>query len=866
MRSIALVLAILLLCCGFETARAGFVEITEEALGSMPPDVPGWAFGCWPDVNNDGWPDLHISVEHLYLNDGDGTFTPAGSIGLETEHTEAYRATWADADNDGDLDCVQSCDYVTTASITTRVFYFENSGAPAFTFSRYPVHENPENNRANTPVFLDGDGDGFLELYQTTFGNWTPNYSKSADRYFEADGGETWADITATCMPELELYNGQRHSRGVVACDYDNDRDVDIFVPVYGVDGSDPSWKNFLWQNDGSGVFTNVAAEAGVDIEPHGRYGIGLASGASWGDYDNDGDFDLAVANIHGRLAVYRNNGNGGFTNMSDTNGLPIGQREWHNSLWLDYDNDGDLDILGTQWYENRAAVVYENEGPENLGRFHEVTPDQGFEQTEEFKHVDGIAAADIERDGDMDLYFFGGGDEFRGKHLFRNDLDPQSDLNHWLMVGLQGDGVTGNRTALGAKVRLRFSDGWSGVRQVESTSADGMMNMHTLHFGLAERDTLEEIFVTWPYGACERWSWSELGQPLDEYIELVQGSGSEISGLLLVAGPGPAETNDSLVRAFYAPAAPAPLAQWQAYGVPKYGANVACGDLDGNGSDEILTGAGPGPVFGPHVRGFDPWGGAIPGVSFLAYGTNKWGVNVAAGDIDGDGSDEVITGAGPGAVFGPHVRGWNVDQGMVTPMGAVSYFAYGTLKYGVNVSAGDIDGDGMDEIVTGAGPGAVFGPHVRGWNHDGGGSTTAMPRVSFLAFGTPRWGVNVACGDIDGDGMDEIICGAGPSAQFGPHVRGWNSDGSTAAPMAGVSWFAYDGARYGVVVGAGDVDNDGTDEILTMPGPDPSKQPHLRAWNADGGVVTLVESLDFDAFDDPSLTHGGRVAGGRLF
>jgi hypothetical protein len=171
-----------------------------------------------------------------------------------------------------------------------------------------------------------------------------------------------------------------------------------------------------------------------------------------------------------------------------------------------------------------------------------------------------------------------------------------------------------------------------------------------------------------------------------------------------------------------------------------------------------------------------------------------------------------------------------------------------------------------MDEIVTGAGPGAVFGPHVRGWNHDGGGSTTAIPQVSFLAFGTPRWGVNVACGDIDGDGMDEVICGAGPSEQFGSHVRGWNCDGGTAAPLAGVSWFAYSGALYGVSVGAGDVDNDSIDEILTMPGPDAAQHPHLRAWNADGGSVTLVDSIDFDAFGDASLTHGGRVAGGRLF
>jgi hypothetical protein len=121
-------------------------------------------------------------------------------------------------------------------------------------------------------------------------------------------------------------------------------------------------------------------------------------------------------------------------------------------------------------------------------------------------------------------------------------------------------------------------------------------------------------------------------------------------------------------------------------------------------------------------VRGWNSNGDSLSNVNFLAYGTHKYGVNVSTADIDGDGIDEILTGAGPGAVFGPHVRGWNVDGGAVTPFGDISYFAYGTLRWGVNVAGGDIDGDGLDEIITGAGPGTVFGPHVRGWDYDGSG------------------------------------------------------------------------------------------------------------------------------------------------
>ena len=330
-----------------------------------------------------------------------------------------------------------------------------------------------------------------------------------------------------------------------------------------------------------------------------------------------------------------------------------------------------------------------------------------------------------------------------------------------------------------------------------------------------------------------------------------------------VVTGPGPGSSNPPLVRVYSAQTPALPLAEWSAYGTPAWGVNLAAGDLDGNGRAEVLTGAGPGAVFGPHVRAFSSSGAAVSAVNFLAYGTNKFGVNVSAGDIDGDGIDEIVTGAGPGAVFGPHVRGWNSDGGPVSPVAGVSYFAYGTPKWGVNVACGDIDGDGMDEIVTGAGPGAIYGPHVRGWNVDGA-VVTAISTVSFLAYGTNKFGVNVSCGDLDGDGMDEIITGAGPGVIFGAHVRGWNVDGGAASALPGVSFFAYPGALYGVSLGCGDIDNDGFDEILTMPGPDPDQPARLRSWNVDGGSAAAGD-VDFEAFGDLGLGHGGNVTGGAF-
>src|SRR6266702_390771 len=186
-------------------------------------------------------------------------------------------------------------------------------------------------------------------------------------------------------------------------------------------------------------------------------------------------------------------------------------------------------------------------------------------------------------------------------------------------------------------------------------------------------------------------------------------------------------------------------------------GVRVAVGDVNGDGFADIIT--GPGPGMGAHVRVFDGVSGNLIS-SFLAFpGFYHGGVYVAAGDVNGDGKADIIVGADSGAL--PIVR---VFDG-VTGNTLSSFFAYSPLfTGGVRVAAGDVNGDGLADIITAAGPGG--GPHVKVFD---GTSNTIL--LSFFAFDqTFTGGVRVAAGDVNGDGFADIVTGAGPGD--GPHVK----------------------------------------------------------------------------------------------
>ena len=281
---------------------------------------------------------------------------------------------------------------------------------------------------------------------------------------------------------------------------------------------------------------------------------------------------------------------------------------------------------------------------------------------------------------------------------------------------------------------------------------------------------------------------------------------------------------------------------------------SVRC-DIDGDGVEEIVTGAGPGGD--PHVRVFNLAKGTEM-ASFYAYDLPfGGGVFVACGDVDGDGLADVITGKGPGG--DPHVRAFSLASG--SPVEIASFNAYpGSFAGGVRVAVGDINGDGLADIITGAGPGAA--PQVRAFSLAGGGVTEV---ASFLAY-DPGFtgGVFVAGGDVNGDGIAEIITG---TYQGGGPVRVFDVGPLGVSELT--SFFAYFSQFQGPVrVAVADVNCDGMADIITAAGP--GGGPHVRAFSLAGGG--LSELASFYAYDpafcdvgsslDPVVCDGVYVTG----
>jgi hypothetical protein len=286
-------------------------------------------------------------------------------------------------------------------------------------------------------------------------------------------------------------------------------------------------------------------------------------------------------------------------------------------------------------------------------------------------------------------------------------------------------------------------------------------------------------------------------------------------------------------------------------------GVFVATGDITGDRVADIVTSTGPGGS--ANVRVFDGRTGVLLS-SFYAYPPEfTGGVNVALGDVDGDGLADIVCGVGVGG--GPNVRifrGQRLIQGF-SPLGLIgsggalqaSFFAYdATFTGGVRVAVGDVNADTFNDIITGVGSGG--GPNVRvlsgrqlSFGNTSLGPVSAGGALLSSFFALPEGftgGVSVAAGDVNGDFRADILVGVGSGG--GPNVRAF--DGGTSAQLA--SFFAFDESLTGGVRVAGtDVNRDGFDDYVVGTGPGTGSL--VRVISGRDGNPLLPEFAPFGTF-----------------
>ena len=436
-----------------------FVDVSVKAGVADDGLGKGAAFA---DVNNDGLVDLYVSnkggANKLYLNKGGGTFKDVSTTSGKGVDFAGFTmgSVFGDYDNDGDQDLylANGGQYEIEANMLlanngdgtfTDVTAKAGVGLKAFTYSA---------------SWVDYDNDGDLDLYCANYGVGAKNV------LYRNNGDGTFTDVTDQAGVGDKSWSWM----GVWA-DVNNDGWQDLYV----VNGRYPAGEpNKLFINNGNGTFSEQARARGVD-DPN--WGLG----AAFGDIDNDGDLDLFVSNYIGGNNLYLNDGTGKFTKVTER--IKGSLDGWGKGpSFGDVDHDGDLDL-----YEGDckgANQMYLNDGK---GNFVNAADKQPQIQCATVR-TKATAFADVDNDGDLDLYVVNWGAENK---LFLNNQNDGS----WLKLKLVG--TKSNRDAYGARVKLLADGKLVGMREVKSATGFCAQEPAVVHFGApaGKKYTVEVVF-----------------------------------------------------------------------------------------------------------------------------------------------------------------------------------------------------------------------------------------------------------------------------------------------------------------------------------------------------------------------------------
>ena len=469
------------------------------------------------DYDRDGDMDLYVAngssfagfaagehpANQLYRNDG-GRFadvTIAADVG---DTSWSMGCAVADYDNDGHSDL-----YVTNFG---RNILYRNAGAGRF--ADVTVETGVGDMGWGTGAsFGDYDRDGDVDLYVANYVDFSLDYESpipclwknvkvycgpvgllpAADVFYRNNGDGTFSEWTQQAGLEGEKFYGMSALFG----DYDDDGWPDLFV-------ANDSTPNLLFRNRRDGRFAEEALMAGVAYSGEGV--TQGCMGAAWGDYDNDGLFDLFVTNFADEYnALYKNEGGGFFADVSFAAGIGAAPAElvsWGTGFF-DYDNDGDRDLFVANGHTypqadlprvnssyEQANSLFENRD----GRLVEVAAGAGPGFA--LRRVSrGTSFADYDGDGDIDLFVL----NLNGPPtLLRNDGNHD---NHYLLVRTVG--TKSNRDGIGARVII-LAGGQTQHAEVQSGGSYLSHSDLRLHFGLGKAERVDRLEVRWPSGTVQ--------------------------------------------------------------------------------------------------------------------------------------------------------------------------------------------------------------------------------------------------------------------------------------------------------------------------------------------------------------------------
>jgi len=473
--------------------------------------------GAFCDYDNDGDLDIYLvngaelpgctykvkPTNRLYRNNGDGTFTDVTEIAGVGDTGYGTGCVWGDYDNDGDQDL-----YV--ANFGPNVLY-RNNGDGTFT-DVTEIAGVGDSLWSFNPVFLDYDNDGDLDLLSINYVDFTLENNKICyvGRFRDyCEPGQY------NCLPNhLYRNNGDGtftdvskesgiynfKGKGMGVVIGDYDNDGDMDIFV-----ANDRVPGFLYRNNGDGTFTDVAVEAGVAYNEDGLAMSGM--GCDMGDYDNDGDMDIFVTHFTFEVnSMFRNEGNGFFVYASFLTGLgkPSLLHSGVGTGFFDYDNDGDLDIF----VANGNFIMFVHEKWDML---HFKEKNQLYRNNGDGSFTDisseagpGLDIARVHR-----AAAFGDYDNDGDIDILVTAWNDRPELlrndggnrNNWIMI--KTIGTRSNRDGIGARVKL-VAGSLTQIKDVRT--AGGYLADHDrrLHFGLGKREKIDLIQIRWPSGIVD--------------------------------------------------------------------------------------------------------------------------------------------------------------------------------------------------------------------------------------------------------------------------------------------------------------------------------------------------------------------------